>query len=100
MISLFAILEIIGFGIIFVTLVLLLCLVRRLKCCIGSLREHCDERIDGIRQSVEQMNADSEESDDGRAEAKRKALEAERRFTEGVANILSFSYGTAGKKGE
>jgi hypothetical protein len=41
------------------------------------------------------------EVDDGDlAETKRKALEAERRFTEGIASILNFSYGETGKKGE
>lgn len=60
-----------------------------------------ESQLEEIRQAVERLD------DEGwallpetPAEDRKKAREAERRFTEGVANILSFSGAGSGRKGE
>jgi hypothetical protein len=64
---------------------------RRMEC----LKEHYDARITAIaRQSaaLEKQQASHEDETDAELnEARRKALEAERRFSEGIASILNFS---------
>lgn len=79
---------------------------RRLEC----LKEHSDERVSALAESVERMGALGEPGNEDHAETKRKAIEAERLFTEGIASILNFSAARAddrtafdastGKKGE
>jgi hypothetical protein len=95
MISIVLLLKLLG-GISFI-----LCLVyiwrlalrteRRMEC----LKEHYDARISAIaRQQAahEKQTAAHEGDTDGeRTESRRKALEAERRFSEGIASILNFS---------
>lgn len=67
---------------------------------IESIRARCGDRLDALAAALEQLGESGGATDDLRAEERRRALEAERRFTEGVANILSFSYNTAVKRSE
>jgi CRISPR/Cas system CMR-associated protein Cmr5 small subunit len=67
---------------------------------IECLREHCDERMSALAVSMSEHIADTGAEDAELKESMRQAIEAERRYTEGVANILNFSSSVAGKKGE
>ena len=92
-------LYLLALGLIFETGVLLL-LVRR----IVRLEQRSlglEARLDELGQAVARLD------DDGGAlfpetptEDRKKAREAERRFTEGVASILGFSGAGGGRKGE
>lgn len=71
-----------------------------LKHLMERFRRRCDERLGAL----EQVAAERAEEGDGQPEAleeeRKKEREAERRFTEGVASILSFSCCSGGRKGE
>lgn len=110
MISLILLLKIIG-GICFiVSWVFMFLRIRRTQRYLECLREHCDGRLDAMVQSIEQGREADEPENGDLAEARRRAIEAERRFTEGMASILNFSCTSAreliagdlntGKKGE
>ncbi|SHI11426.1 hypothetical protein SAMN02745823_02538 [Sporobacter termitidis DSM 10068] len=79
-------------------LIVLLRLVGRLVRRIEGLWAQCGAQLDALASTIRQLTEDSD--GDAPTESRRKAAEAERRFTEGVANILNFSYGAAGRKGE
>lgn len=64
---------------------------RRLEC----LGAHCDERLTAMAETVARMGVDDEAEKRDLAETRRKALEAEKCFTEGIANILNYSASTA-----
>lgn len=65
----------------------LLCRVRRTERRLGCFKEHFHERLTAI------ANAPKEETPEGELlEARRKAVEAERLFTEGIASILGYEY--------
>lgn len=64
------------------------------------IREHFYARLDGLTETVEKLAENGSDDESMLEESRKRALEAERRFTEGVANILSFTYNTSGKRGE
>jgi hypothetical protein len=57
-------------------------------------------RLEELGKAVARLDDDSWTLQETPAEDRKKAREAERRFTEGVANILSFSSTGGGRKGE
>lgn len=97
MVLLSTLLTVFGFVVITASVVLFL-RVHVLSEKIVRLEERCEDRLGALERAVEQLAGDDENGDD-RADARKRAIEAERRFTEGIANILNFSYNAAGKKG-
>ena len=69
--------------------------VRRTQRQLECLREYCDERLTAMAQIIAQAVEDDEPQNNDLAEARRRALEAERRFTEGITSILNFSSSSA-----
>ena len=80
--------------------VVLLGRAARLNRRLETLHAVCNERLGALEAAVAVLEGESSATPETRAEDRKRALEAERRFTEGVANILGFSCGTAVKRGE
>ena len=109
MISLVLLLKIIGGVCLAGSWGLMYRAVRRTEGRLECLREHCEERLTVLAEAVALLEDSGVPEDDNLAEAKRKAVEAERLFTEGIASILNFNaslssdrpvgYGMSGKKG-
>ena len=71
-------------------------LARRLE----GLRLVCDGRFGALERVVRELEGENDTAPETRADDRKKAREAERRFTEGVENILSFSCDAVGRKSE
>ena len=62
-------------------------------------RARCEERLNALEVKAAQLEVDPDLAPEARAEDRKRAREAERRFTEGVASILSFSCKPGGRGG-
>jgi hypothetical protein len=80
--------------------ILLLRRTMRLQRRLAELHLVCNERLGALEHAVLELEGESDTAPETRADDRKKAREAERRFTEGVANILSFSCAAVGRKGE
>jgi hypothetical protein len=91
MISIVLLLKILGVMCLAAGWVGLWLYIRRTVLRLERLHEQCEERLDALEELMgPARGADTQEPE--RAEERRKALEAERRFTEGIASILNFSH--------
>jgi hypothetical protein len=98
MISVVLLTKIIGGICLMMSWVFMLFNIRRMRRELVCLREAYDERLTAMAEAVAAMGDTDEPDDNSLAEAKRKALEAERRFTEGVASILNFNAPLSGEQ--
>ncbi|NLA87897.1 MAG: hypothetical protein GX847_11595 [Clostridiales bacterium] len=94
MISIVLLLKIIGVIIVAAVWLGMYQSIRRRLWRLERCRERYDARLDALVRQVGQAEGESE-PDAELKEARRKAAEAERRFTEGVASILNFSHTSA-----
>ena len=62
-------------------------------------RKEYDSRLAVLERFVRALEDENDAAPEASADDRKKAREAERRFTEGVANILGFSC-AAGRKGD
>lgn len=92
MVSIALLMKIIGGGLILAGWLWLFQTVRQIAHRLECLREHCEARIGAVAQAMPTAEEDIPEELN---EARLRAMEAERRFTEGVASILNFSIGPA-----
>jgi hypothetical protein len=81
-------------------LVLLIRRVLRLERRLEYLSTRSHERLDTLEQVIAELDSDDLTALEAHADDRKRAREAERRFTEGVANILNFSCAAGGRKGE
>ncbi len=93
MISIVLLLKIIGAIGLIASWVFMYRIVRGTQHQLESLRKHCDEHLSAMALSLAQADDDGAD-DSALAESRRRALEAERRFTEGITSILNFNQPT------
>lgn len=94
MISIVLLIKIIG---VICFAVVWLCMYRTIRRTVRRLeylRAHCDARLDALAQYTG-LTEGGGAPEAALAETRQKALEAERRFTEGIASILNFSHTSA-----
>jgi ABC-type transport system involved in cytochrome bd biosynthesis fused ATPase/permease subunit len=103
MVSVVLLLKILAFAVLFAASVYLYIKCRTLNARLESFKEHVSERISAIALEVHDLKAldATDDADPELAESRRKKAEAERRFNEAFASIMSYDIDAArGKKGE
>lgn len=94
MISLLLLLKIIGAICFIAGWVFMYRIVRRTERRLECLKEHYDARLSALAEAGSGAEAGGPEEE--ARESRLRALEAERRFTEGIASIFNFSVSSLG----